>query len=68
VLVTVTWTTTFADANYSVTAAVVDATTSSLSLSVVHVESITASAVTVRVLNNAVGSLTGVLHVIAVHD
>jgi hypothetical protein len=68
VLVTVTWSTAFADANYTVMASVLDSTTTSLSLSVVHVESITASAVTVRVLNNALGALTGTLHVIAVHD
>lgn len=67
-LVTITWTTPFADANYTVNASVVEATTSSLSLSVVHVESITASAVTVRVLNNSVGSLTGTVHVLAIHD
>lgn len=67
-LVTVTWTTPFADANYTVSASVVDSTTTSLSLSVVHVESVTANDVTVRILNNAVGSLTGTLHVIAVHD
>lgn len=67
-LVTVTWGTAFADADYTVQASVVDSTSSSLSLSVVHVESISASAVTVRVLNNAVGSLTGELHVIAIHD
>lgn len=67
-LVTLTWTTAFADANYTVSAEVEDSTTSSLSLSVVHVESKTASAVAVRVLNNSVGSLTGTLNVIAVHD
>jgi hypothetical protein len=67
-LVTVTWSTAFPDANYTVEASVVDSTTTSLSLSVVHVESITASAVTVRVINNAAGSLTGTLHVVAVHD
>lgn len=67
-LVTITWSTAFADANYTVAASVVEATTSSLSLSVVHVESVTASAVTVRVLNNAVGSLTGTVNVIAMHD
>lgn len=67
-LVTVTWGTAFADANYTVSASVVDATTSSLSLSVVHVESVTASAVTVRVINNAVGELTGLVHAIALHD
>lgn len=67
-LVTLTWSSAFADANVTVTAGVVDSTGSSLSLSVVHIESITASAVAVRVINNAVGSLTGVLHVIAMHD
>lgn len=67
-LVTITWTTAFADANYTVTADVIDSTTTSLSLSVVHIESVTASAVTVRVLNNAIGSLTGTVHVIAIHD
>ncbi len=67
-LVTITWGTAFADANYTVSASVVDSTTSSLSLSVVHVESVSASAVTVRILNNAVGSLTGTVNVIAIHD
>ena len=67
-LVTITWSTAFADANYTVTASVIDSTTSSLSLSVVHVESVTSSAVTIRVINNAVGSLTGTLNVVAVHD
>lgn len=67
-LVTLTWGTTFADTNYTVSAEVEDSTTSSLSLSVVHVESKTAGAVAVRVLNNSVGSLTGTLDVIAVHD
>ena len=67
-LVTITWATAFADANYTVSASVIEATTSSLSMSVVHVESITASSVTVRVLNNAAGALTGTLNVIAVHD
>lgn len=67
-LVTVTWATAFADANYTVQAQVQDSTSTSLSLSVVHIESISASAVTVRVLNNAVTSLTGTLHVTAIHD
>lgn len=67
-LITVTWDTAFADANYTVTIDVVDSTTTSLSLSVVHIESQTASAITVRVLNNAVGALTGTIHAIAIHD
>lgn len=67
-LVTLTWGTAFADANYTVSAEVEDATTTSLSLSVVHVESKTSSAVTVRVINNSVGALTGTLNIIAIHD
>jgi hypothetical protein len=66
--ITNTWVTAFADANYTVSASVVDSTASSLSLSVVHIDSVTTTNVVVRVLNNAVGSLTGVLHLIAIHD
>lgn len=67
-LVTVTWATAFADANYTAQASVVDATTTSLSLSVVHIEAVSASAITVRVLNNALGALTGTVHATAIHD
>lgn len=67
-LVTLTWSSAFADANYTVSAQVQDSTSTSLSLSVVHIESVSASAVAVRVLNNALGSLTGTLHVTAIHD
>lgn len=67
-LVTITWTTAFADANYTVTADVLETTTSNVSMSVVHIESVTASAVTVRVYNASAGSLTGTVQVIAIHD
>lgn len=67
-LVTVTWDTAFADASYTVTVDVIDATTTSLSLTTVHIESQTASAVTARILNNSLGSLTGTLHAIGIHD
>lgn len=67
-LVTVTWTTPFADALYTVTASMLDSTSSISSLSVIHVESVTAENVTVRVANNSGGSLTGTLHVIGMHD
>lgn len=68
-LVTVTWTTAFADANYTTAASVLDSTTTSLSLSIVHEESKSASAVTYRILNNsATTALTGTLNVIAIHD
>jgi hypothetical protein len=67
-LITITWATTFADANYTVVATVLDATTASASLEVVHIETQSASAITVRVKNTAAGSLTGTLNVIAIHD
>ena len=67
-LITATWASAFADTNYTVSVEVLDSTTTSLSLSDVHVESITAEAVTVRVLNNALGALTGTLHVVGIHD
>jgi hypothetical protein len=67
-LVTVTWGTAFADTNYSAVVSVQDSTAAVASLAVVHIESKTASAITVRVENTSAGSLTGTLHAIAVHD
>jgi len=67
-LITVTWPTPFADASYTVVATVVDPTASTSALSVVHIESQVAGSVTVRVQNTAVGSLTGTLNLIALHD
>lgn len=67
-LVTCTWPSTFANANYTVVASVEDSTAALLSLRVVHLESKTASAVVVRVENTSGGSLTGTLHLIAMHD
>lgn len=67
-LVTHTWATTFADANYTVSASVVDATTAAASLRVVHIETISATQVAVRVENTSAGNLTGTLHLIAIHD
>jgi len=67
-LVTVTWGTAFADDSYTVLASVQDSTATSLSLSVVHVETKSATQVQVRVLNNAAGALTGTLQILAVHD
>ena len=64
----VTWGTAFADDSYTVLASVQDSTATSLSLSVVHVETKSATQVQVRVLNNAAGALTGTLQILAVHD
>ena len=67
-LVTVTWGTAFADASYTVVASVLDSTAALASLSVVHIESQSASQVKVRVSNASAGNLTGTLNVIALHD
>jgi hypothetical protein len=67
-LITITWGTAFLNTNYTVVAMVEDSTTAVASLVTVHIESKTTSAVTVRVVNNSAGSLTGTVHVIAVHD
>lgn len=67
-LVTITWDTAFADTSYTASVDVLDATTTSLSLTVVHIETQTAAAITVRVLNNAVGALTGTLMATGIHD
>lgn len=67
-VVTLTWSAAFADANYTVNVSVVDTTAAALSLQVVHIESQSASAITVRVENTSAGALTGTLHAIAMHD
>lgn len=67
-IVTNSWTTAFADANYTLTTSVQDATTALLSLRVVHIEALTATGVAVRVENSSAGALTGTLHLIAIHD
>lgn len=67
-VVAVAWTSPFVDGNYTVAASVLDGTASSAALSVVHIEIQTASQVQIRVQNTSAGTLTGVLHVIALHD
>lgn len=67
-LVTYTWTTPFKDTNYTVTASVLNATAAAASLRVVHIETISATAVAVRVENTSAGALTGTLHLVALHD
>ncbi|MFQ5778411.1 MAG: hypothetical protein ACE5IP_10435 [Terriglobia bacterium] len=67
--VTATWTTAFADANYTVNCTVVEATAGAGSLRLHHLESVTAAAVVARVVNDdTVNPLTGTLHCIAMHD
>ena len=67
--VTHTWTTAFADANYTVAISVVEADTDVLTLHVDHIESISASQVVIRVENRDAGAArTGTLHLTATHD
>jgi len=67
-LITVTWDTPFADANYTCALTIKDSTGSSLALSIIHIETQTASAITVRILNSALITITGELHAVAVPD
>ena len=67
--VTVTWTTAFFDANYTVQCSVVEADADTATLQVDHVESIAAGAVVVRVENeDSGGAKTGTLHCVGIHD
>lgn len=67
-LITVTWSTAFADTNYTVVCSVQDSTAATASAVVTHIESVSASAVTVRVNNTAAATFNGTLHIIGVHD
>lgn len=67
-LITVTWSVPFADNNYTVVATAADSTAATASLSVLHIESVAADKVAIRVNNTSTGSITGGLHVIAMHD
>lgn len=67
-LATATWANAFASTNYTVSAEVYDSTASTSSLTVQHIETIGTGGVVVRVQNTSAGSLTGTVHVIAMHD
>lgn len=69
VAITLTWAAAFSNANYSVSVALVEPTATTSTLRIHHVESISASQVVVRVVNDdAVTAKTGTLHVVAVQD
>jgi hypothetical protein len=63
--VTVSWTTAFADANYTPQAILVS---SSNALFVLNIVSYTASQVVIAVQNSSGGALTGTLQVLGIHD
>jgi hypothetical protein len=65
-LLTLTWSTPFADANYTVTASVIS--NASPALTVTHIQSISATNVLVRVRNDAASTIGGTLHVIALRQ
>ena len=67
-LITHVWPTPFPDANYTVVASVVNSTASVASLRIVHIESVSAAQVAVRVENTSGSPLTGTLNFIAMHD
>lgn len=63
------WPTPFPDANYTVAASIVDSTFAVQSMSVFHVLSVAADQVHVMVRNaSGATQLTGIVHVIAIHD
>jgi hypothetical protein len=66
--VTLTWTTAFADANYTATASVEDTSASGLGLIAERIRSKVAGSVVVQVFNQSAGPLTGTLDVVALHD
>ncbi len=67
--VTVSWTTAFADSNYTASCSVVEATAGTSSLRIHHLESVSASSVIVRVVNDDSGAAkSGTLHCTAMHD
>lgn len=67
--VVVTWATAFADANYTVQAAVEETTViSNTGLQVVRLVEVTKTGLTVVVYNAASGNRSGIVHVTAFHD
>jgi hypothetical protein len=67
--VTVVWTKSFLDANYTATCAVVENAGNRKGLRVHHIESITADHMTVRIVNDdQESSDTAILHCIGLHD
>lgn len=66
--VTLTWDSPFADANYTVTVSVVQSDADTETLRVDHIQSVSATAVVVRIFNNDASARTGTLHAVAIHD
>lgn len=67
-LILITWDNSFKDNNYSAVVSVEDATASSSSLRVVHIEAKNLGQIVVRVENTSGGTLTGTIDAIGIHD
>jgi hypothetical protein len=68
VTVTLTWAKTFTDTSYSVTASVTDTSAAGPGLRVERVTGKTATTISVQLINDSAGALTGTLEAVAVHD
>lgn len=66
--VTVTWPQAFADTNYTVVALMSDASALGLGLICERVQSITNSNCVIQCFNASLGTLSGTIHVIGIHD
>lgn len=67
--VTLTWTTAFTDTNYTVVCDVIDSSsTAATSLTLDHIDSVTAATVVATVHNANIAAKTGTLHCHAMHD
>jgi len=66
--ITITWATAFADTNYTVACTIEDTSVLGLGLLTERITAKTAASITVQIFNQSVGSLTGMLHAIAIHD
>ena len=67
--ITITWTTPFLDSNYTVVASIIDNTSTGTGLSILHINTKSATQVVVHVINNDnTHDLTGTINLIAMHD
>ncbi len=66
--VTLTWTTPFADTNYTVTCSVQEADADTLTLRFDHIEAVNTGSVVVWIVNTDASAKTGTVHCIAMHD
>lgn len=66
--INLTWPIPYGDSNYTVVASVLDTSAAGTGLRVERVRVKTATGITVQVINDSGGNLTGTVHAIAIHD